>query len=53
MVFTNSAFWILHLDLASFFELIFFSGMKSVLDNLPELWDESQYEEEYRMTGDI
>jgi hypothetical protein len=34
------------------FELIsflFFSGIKSVLENLPELWDDSQYEEEYGM----
>ena len=25
------------------------SGIKSVLDNLPELWGEDQYSEEYNM----
>lgn len=29
------------------------TGVKSVLDNLPELWDESQYSEEYSMDNFI
>ena len=29
------------------------TGVKSVLDNLPELWDESQYSEEYNMDNFI
>ena len=26
-------------------------GLKKVLDNLPELWDEQQYSEEYDLSG--
>lgn len=29
------------------------SGMKSVLETLPDLWDDKQYEEEYDMTNFI
>ena len=28
-------------------------GVKSVLDNLPDLWDEEQYSEEYNMDNFI
>lgn len=28
-------------------------GLKKVLENLPELWDEQQYSEEYDLSGFI